>query len=101
MVISAQTKQRWMTAGAELLVVVLVWQLMGLAIVLVGALAAVIVFCAIVPFRWEWAATLAGFIGLAALCYFYFGSQRLAVVFLILGVVFGGFRAMKLKPRRA
>ena len=77
------------TVVVEIVVVLIAAFVLKIVPVLVAGIVAAILVGFFTPRKWQWLSSLAGFGGLAALAYFYFGAERMALLLVVLGVVFG------------
>jgi lipid-A-disaccharide synthase-like uncharacterized protein len=90
-------KMQLPTVGIELVLIGVVAYLIGLNKYLVAGIIAAIVAGLLTPLRWQWVASLVGFLGLAALTYFYFHNNMISLILVIVGVAMA---AMNLADKR-
>jgi hypothetical protein len=76
------------SAGVGLLILAVAWYFMRLDWVLTAAIATVIVVGSILPPMIGAFAGAAGWFGLAALVYFYYGAKQLAMMLTVIGAIF-------------
>ncbi len=65
-----------------------VWWFTRLHLPLVGGILACILISPAFPPRYSWIASLVGYGGLAALCYFYYHQTQIAMLLGVVGVIF-------------
>lgn len=90
--IAARYKAEAVSLAIMLILLAAAWWFLKLHPYLVGGLAACLLLGPAWPPRFAWLGTLLGMLGLAALAYFHFGNQQIAIVFAVLGVVLAGAR---------
>jgi hypothetical protein len=73
--------------GLNLVLLGVAWQLLGLDLLLVGAIALVIVVVGVVPARWSALTQGVGLLLLALLLKLHYGADRMAILIAVIGLV--------------
>jgi len=84
---AAGIKRRLPTMLISLAILGVAWYLLKLDVVITGAIATVIVVSALVPVRYSNLVSGLGLLAIAGVSYFHYGSQTIATLFGLIGLV--------------
>ena len=93
-------KERLPKIGLELLILALAWYFLGIALPIVGVLAAIIIVANLTPAPWDRPVFGLGLIGLAALAYFHYHQHPFAYLMAAIGAIMIGVGLAGIRPKK-